>query len=1589
MAEDFELLFFDTFSQTDGPDGPNLGLVQFPNPIIIKEIRVIPLGARVEADFPGGLRLGATNPSSFELEFFINDLTKGNACTFLDIGCLDYQQNVSIKFVPKELIPTDGLILRGMYSTLTLSVFGCIADISRIIADDTQQASDVVSDHVFKEETNFVDELPTDCLSISDSVCDRIDELKVNQIIKTLTETSDDSYKKRRSPTLSRKGDRHESRASSQCSDISDRRKRDKPIEIITQRTHHRFRDNKTHHNRKSSYVSKRKSRSRSKSKSRSNTPNSLKRRYVHRTPSSPFDKSPKRSPKRYYRSPPRRHRSPSVSSHSPLHSIKTISNSSLSPPSRPPSPSRHRSLTKSPLLAAFNRLESNDTKEVNKTEVKPIDDSLAFEDSELFEPLSPEDSLSEIAEKISDDENLDQIIGEDAVSDSQSKDDFEEISSEEEYEDFPSNAENDLLMDFSEYDLSSYSDFGAFNPFQCEFTALQSLRDPSLSNFDLSEMSDTFESANESKVIDLVNSVEDIRNDKWVEVVEQISIEINKCLIKDELLIKTLIDFVVDGIDFELAMKQMITAYKVRHMKAGIKLLIALSQTSEQILNKILDLNLTHTLLELYNRPYMTIPVRLLIIRGIDVICDWPSGVEHILDGKPTASQTCYQLLLDLLVEKPSTRIVVSLTSLLKKIHLFEILKYLSKACEEPNTEPSNEDSIAICLNEISMTYKNANNLLSQPFRSLPTTKQFEMKTSPYDSYKAVYKYFKRNNTVECLTSILSAKSNCSADAFDSALDLLNSLSNASHGLRFLLSCDTINSTNNLYKILTQQCDDSETPLQTIALKLIYRLQVLQLIDLIFGFHITHERSKTVTFKDNFDDPDLVATLHSLYTMLFTGIGRDAVVHVLTSETNFDAILPFICLAGDKEKESMISKLVSCGCALELCLVSLQLIDANLMTFLDSYGQILLKVCENESIPKLQAIANWLSPIKNVSYNLYTENTFKTLMSVIKKHYESVRDSPDNSLFTISPELITTLRILQTLCLPSESVSEMDIQLKYRYAIIEILSFDDFTDISPIPVLLRLYSVLALVPTSAPTQLLIVSIAQQIQYEISEILLIYTELYISGSESDEAINKSVWTKMAKHVIDYTLSSPLTFIHGLTLLSDVLPQPLPLLVKQPMLNHEVLKTVNFRKLWSLHLHVLNDRIEELVSNFITSNLQPIQILLKRVCIQLCDLSALTVTTVAKSIFDSLVSSLETFHYSTNDLRNVVICPTVRILNVIQDLSTNIPFRIGFVTHLRNSIQKEDKSAPILTRLQSVFNKTVQINSNEFINFILQPNADSDVLTPEVNNANTTDVNNKTENNSNETNVLNTESLSNYFANRSVFVLEDDPLVPEWLSVATDESEQIDSADAMKMDLIELSTKYFGAEFDIRANLEKYWSEPMSETQSKENDISEKTLQLPFIRNTPKENVVNLNKRMQGSRGRGRSFTRLNDPFRSRPPNTSRPPSMHVDDFVALERNDSNPKRTNNKEFIRQNNRGMNATMRSFGPNQRSSNGNTYRQSPSSARNVTDRYNSRDLYALSSNRVNKSDSNLPLRWTKIGANRYDFRYPQYPRSFNPR
>lgn len=55
---------------SDIQESGNMDLVQFPQPVEVSEVRVIPLGCRVQADFPGGHpRLGATNPSAFQVRF--------------------------------------------------------------------------------------------------------------------------------------------------------------------------------------------------------------------------------------------------------------------------------------------------------------------------------------------------------------------------------------------------------------------------------------------------------------------------------------------------------------------------------------------------------------------------------------------------------------------------------------------------------------------------------------------------------------------------------------------------------------------------------------------------------------------------------------------------------------------------------------------------------------------------------------------------------------------------------------------------------------------------------------------------------------------------------------------------------------------------------------------------------------------------------------------------------------------------------------------------------------------------------------------------------------------------------------------------------------------------------------------------------------------------------------------------------------------------------------------------------------------------------------------------------------------------------
>ena len=96
------------------------------------------------------------------------------------------------------------------------------------------------------------------------------------------------------------------------------------------------------------------------------------------------------------------------------------------------------------------------------------------------------------------------------------------------------------------------------------------------------------------------------------------------------------------------------------------------------------------------------------------------------------------------------------------------------------------------------------------------------------------------------------------------------------------------------------------------------------------------------------------------------------------------------------------------------------------------------------------------------------------------------------------------------------------------------------FKDTRLLTELMALYSIMCSVTGSLS------SIAQKVQNEIVDVLMAFTRPVLQITDTEEAINNSVWLLMLKELLQYTMSRPQFFLGGLSLLSELLPIPLPI-----------------------------------------------------------------------------------------------------------------------------------------------------------------------------------------------------------------------------------------------------------------------------------------------------------------------------------------------------------------------------------------------------------------------------------------------------------
>ncbi|VVC31411.1 Hypothetical protein CINCED_3A018405 [Cinara cedri] len=822
----------------------------------------------------------------------------------------------------------------------------------------------------------------------------------------------------------------------------------------------------------------------------------------------------------------------------------------------------------------------------------------------------------------------------------------LEAISSDE---DIAMNSEEDALNSDIGESYNEYTDdmiIKDFSPSIFEATPLRSIQDPSLSLFEFihRKLGDDSKCDEVSELVDcleyLLSKDIDI-NEKWIDMADRIVLILPKTLchvLNIPEYCHKLFSLVNITLDFNCALKEHVsmTTLVIRHLKIGLKMIEALCHYNEDLSEHLIKHHQIHNkLINLFFVEHMSLSLKLNILRTLDSSLNGSEPIRLFLFDEVFDDLNGYSTLLKILSIHQRPRVCFLVTSILRKLHLYELLQKINDHTKILDLE--SELILQECLTEINTIYIKAPILMGCPKRFLQAHAQFELTPTltHYDVYSTIYRLFDESSLINCITNLLDQPI-IKHPLEQIILKLLQSLLNCDHGLRYL-GCRH-KEVNKLIKVLAKVNPE-------FKLVLIYKVKVLALVDYLNYFwecNLLHD------FK--LHQMDSVDILHDVFLLTQSSIGKSAVVHVLTMGDNLDVILNFF-----KYMEQSKSKTNDLHIMYAFDLMITIMENAEDVSYLKKYGSLIYELACKHIINDLIA---WTLPA--MKHTTFFHDDVSELCNIVKNNV-------DNCLH-INKTLITTLRILKYLGISNdESVFDgVDdfVELKYKYITLQMYSYDMlgnlltivdkicdnykqpsvnvwkltsnkakniisiicpsmvlircmltlliqsrgnmFKDLSPIKILLKLYNLMHHVPECS----VIREDAIKVIKDITKTFKAYVEIKIGSSVIGE-------------VLAWTLSCPSLFYPGLVLLCKLLPPPLPIQTLRPLEDSVVTSLKSFRNTWVDHLSKLNIDLIDLITILGTSNLllQPMLCL----CVKISDLSISMCLFVAQSLLDVIIN----------------------------------------------------------------------------------------------------------------------------------------------------------------------------------------------------------------------------------------------------------------------------------------------------------------------------------------------------------------------------
>ncbi|CAJ1062198.1 protein virilizer homolog isoform X1 [Xyrichtys novacula] len=663
---------------------------------------------------------------------------------------------------------------------------------------------------------------------------------------------------------------------------------------------------------------------------------------------------------------------------------------------------------------------------------------------------------------------------------------------------------------------------------------------------------------------------------------------------------------------------------------------------------------------------------------------------------------------------------------------------------------------------------------MVQPPGKAFPTTARITGPQERDDPYPTLYRYMHACHFLESTSVVLSAAAAAGhLGVIQAVRDILRFLSLTQSGLLFLLAQPT--PANLLLRLLASivEAEIEETSFtggegsltgpgfgeEGFCVWLMQALHALQGVSELMS-HVNAGGDGGAGLEEG-DNPEVLGMLHALYLMTFTQTGRSAVAHVLSLDNNLSCLVTLLQhhSSKDGQGEAKARKTVTYNYACMLVLVVVQ--SSNDLRMMEQYAAPLLTIAKaDDANAKLQELSKWLEPLDKLRFEM---GSIPTLIDYIKQNVENVLTAEGTGL-------VTALRVLNHVACPPPAVEGQQRDLKWSLAGVQLFSGEgldtcvrilqklcsvllqpwrvhghmgptpqrcmilsicistlrllrtmltellrggafQFRDTRVASVLVTLHMIVCSIPASGRLD----GEETRVQALIVDVLLTFTQgVNEEVTHTEETLASNTWSLMLKEVLGSLLKAPEGLFSGLTLLSELLPLPLPMQSTQVISVQDVAVALNTRKLWSMHIRAQWKVFSEAFRCVCATSCSPLLAMLRRMCVQMADLSSTTATLIMKTLLEMLLEELQ-------PAEGKVVCwgQVLRLLSLFDALVSQKACKSAALHLLSGSVSGDEQQADLFPLLLSLLvpptdHSLQQQQCSELVGTVLQSLCDQDI-----------------------------------------------------------------------------------------------------------------------------------------------------------------------------------------------------------------------------------------------------------------------------------